>query len=430
MVGERRGPGDNRARLRTPRTHAAARCSSRRWVPEMTSAGRQYLLNGLRPDARQQPKPRAQGRERRSTLTISPGELLAQLEAGGGSLRIPNPSAEVRAAWRRAIHGLSVDGGLPPDNRLRHAGRDQGDMVIHLVPVDPAPVPRSSVAVPPRLSRPHPMIVATQANMRTLRIFAGFFDGRRLQGSLRIRVSQEQLNRALRIGHALFDAAEHRGLEVRVGQSGGACIAAKGHEYEITIVEEMDRTPRMPSRSEGRMRVDPWSRDSTHDVSPSGRLQLQLPDRYNGDRRTWSDRARWRLEDKLGDVLAEIERRSEIDEERRLEQERQARERHDMWKRAVAQATLQLVDEHREGVLRRQVTAWRFAEDIRAWSSATRANLADRDGCDGTNEWLSWADAYADRIDPILRPTGMPTTPKPTPESLRPFLNGWSPYGP
>jgi len=397
----------------------------------MSDAGRQDLVNSRRPEERRQRKSPARGRQRRATLTISPSGLLAQLEAGSGSLRIPNPTPEVRAAWRRAIYGLAVGGTLPPGSRLRHTGRDQGDMVIDLVPVHPVPVPRSPVPVPPRLSRPHPMVVATQANMRTLRVFAGVLDGRRLQSSLRIRVSREQLNRAFRIGHALFDAAEHRGLEVRVGQSGGACIAAKGHEYEITIVEEMNRTPRVPSGSEGvRMRVDRWSRDPTHDVSPSGRLQLQLPDRYNGDRRTWSDRARWRLEAKLGDVLAEIERRSEVDEERRLEQERRARERHDMWERAVAQATLQLVDEHREGVLRRQVTAWRFAEDIRAWSSATRAILSDRDGCDGTNEWLAWADAYADRIDPILRPMGMPTTPKPTPESLRPFLDGWSPYGP
>lgn len=42
--------------------------------------------------------------------------------------------------------------------------------------------------------------------------------------------------------------------------------------------------------------------------------------------------------------------------------------------------------------------------------------------------WLAWAEGYADQIDPVLNPTGPPADPEPTPEALRPFLDGWSPY--
>jgi hypothetical protein len=275
------------------------------------------------------------------------------------------------------------------------------------------------------------LIAATRAKMKTLTPTGGVLDGLRLEDCLRIRVSRAQLGRALRIGHALFATAEHLGFDVCVGSSGGACIVVKGHEHEVTLVEEMARTPHVPTAAElARQELYSWPLVPTHDMSPSGRLRLQLPERYDGNRRVWADRQRWRLEDKLGEVLVAVERRSEADEERRLERELQARIRHEAWERAMVLATERLIDAHRVGALTRQIDAWRLASDVRAWAAATRANLTGPDEVGEVVEWLSWAEAYADRIDPVLNPTGMPPAPEVTHQALRPFLSGWSPYGP
>ena len=45
-------------------------------------------------------------------------------------------------------------------------------------------------------------------------------------------------------------------------------------------------------------------------------------------------------------------------------------------------------------------------------------------------EWLAWAIAYADAIDPLRRAFEMPSNPEPSPEQLKPYLQGLNPYGP
>jgi hypothetical protein len=47
-----------------------------------------------------------------------------------------------------------------------------------------------------------------------------------------------------------------------------------------------------------------------------------------------------------------------------------------------------------------------------------------------TEEWIDWIDSYRKEIDPIRQPPGMPSIREPSSQDLRPFLYGWSPYGP
>jgi hypothetical protein len=44
-------------------------------------------------------------------------------------------------------------------------------------------------------------------------------------------------------------------------------------------------------------------------------------------------------------------------------------------------------------------------------------------------EWLAWADSYANRIDPLFGQLPMPADSAFKPEDLKPFLDGWNPYG-
>jgi hypothetical protein len=45
-------------------------------------------------------------------------------------------------------------------------------------------------------------------------------------------------------------------------------------------------------------------------------------------------------------------------------------------------------------------------------------------------KWLAWAGEYRAAVDPLRHSLTMPPDRKPTAEDLKPFLRGWSPYGP
>ena len=74
------------------------------------------------------------------------------------------------------------------------------------------------------------------------------------------------------------------------------------------------------------------------------------------------------------------------------------------------------------------------AADMRAFCDALEDASASQAASDGElAAWLTWARARADQIDPTV---GTPTlttvafTIEPSPEDLRPHLNGWSPHRP
>lgn len=106
------------------------------WSAALTEDGRYYLQHGR---YRTRPEPRrsvsSAKRQRKSrAVTISPSDLIAEVEAAGGTLVIPEPTPERRAAYRSAI-SLAISSGLvPAGHALRHTGRDKGDLVLRLAP--------------------------------------------------------------------------------------------------------------------------------------------------------------------------------------------------------------------------------------------------------------------------------------------------------
>jgi hypothetical protein len=75
-----------------------------------------------------------------------------------------------------------------------------------------------------------------------------------------------------------------------------------------------------------------------------------------------------------------------------------------------------------------RIEAWEHAERIRRYCD----HLENRhDGGTSAREWVTWARMHADHLDPVGQVPQMPDQPpKVAPEDLRPFLDGWSPYGP
>jgi hypothetical protein len=91
------------------------------------------------------------------------------------------------------------------------------------------------------------------------------------------------------------------------------------------------------------------------------------------------------------------------------------------------------MEARRLAMLRGQLAAWQHARSIRIYATALDQHLrlvTDPVAAHSARRWLAWIRAYADRIDPSRQPSGMPPDRRIGPDDLRPFLDGWSPYGP
>jgi hypothetical protein len=89
-------------------------------------------------------------------------------------------------------------------------------------------------------------------------------------------------------------------------------------------------------------------------------------------------------------------------------------------------ARAKLLEAHRAAQLRAEADRWHEAEKLRRYCDALAKGAGTHEG-----EWIEWARAYANQIDPLSDPIGIPTPPEETIESLDRFMpDGWSADGP
>ncbi|MCX5562971.1 hypothetical protein [Streptomyces sp. NBC_00038] len=132
----------------------------------------------------------------------------------------------------------------------------------------------------------------------------------------------------------------------------------------------------------------------------------------------YSDGARWTLESRLGHLLQDLERLAA--EAERREREKELRETEQpRWYAAVAQAREQQVEQHRARVLTGQTRAWRQAAEIRAFCQAARARTGDTPVATDEADWLEWAEAYTEQLNPLQSPLRTPPDPPAAREVLR-----------
>ena len=297
-----------------------------------------------------------------------------------------------------------------------------------------------AVPVPGHLGEPHP--VAREFRDRT---------------SLH-EVSRKALPRVLRVVHALAKESERRGYAVacvtvhedlygrsewRPARDGQLVFVITGHRLRVRIWEKGAGLRGPYERQKKRWEEDrqkPFrlmqfrlmqfvERPKPYDKAATGELNIEVLDWSNGRQSSWGDRKRWTLEDRLPQLLRELETQAVEAEERRLAKEREEDERQWQWEAAMARAERRLIEEHRLEVLRQHVRAWNEADLIRAYCDAVEA----RHGIDEVEsepeaaKWLTVAREYADRAQRLPH---MPADPEITNEALKPHLGGWSPYGP
>ena len=384
------------------------------WRAQLLPAGRAYLE---RVDSSNPPIPR------QANVSVTQ-QLVDEIAGAEGVLRLPakdwrNADQVDYAKRARLAEQL---GKVPVGKRLvvREVG---GELELRLEEaLEGTVVELSPVGVPKRVSNLHPVA-------RRFRADTGKHE-----------VSRAALPRCVRIVHALAKELEHRGYEVRnvekptkgyrgerwkAEYDGHLLVMIRGHEYHLRVSEEKVSTRSSfedfpHSRAPGR---------THYDSAATGRLQIRA-DRYGrgGRPAIWADRRSWTLEEKLSELVRELEVRAAEDDHRDAEKARAAEERQRQWEVAMEAARGQFREEHRARALRSQVAAWQEANLIRDYLRCVR----DRHGASPESaEWIAWTGRYVDEfIDPLSRPPILPEAPEPSPDDLKPLLGGLSPYGP
>jgi hypothetical protein len=254
-------------------------------------------------------------------------------------------------------------------------------------------------------------------------------------------VSRAQLPRAVRIVHALATEAERRGFSVdnvdkstkgyrgdrwTGGNDGHLRVRIRGHSYTLRVMEEKVSARGTFEHAPSYLRPQGRSR---YDSDAAGRLQITSESYGRGGRAaTWADRRSWTLEDKLPELLQELEVRAAEDDYAEAERQRAAEERQRKWEMAMQAAKQRFLERHRAQVLQAQIAAWQTASIAREYLTLLEERHGHRDE---SVEWIAWIRRYIDeQLDPLAGPPTMPAEPEIKPDDLTPFLDGLSPYGP
>lgn len=422
----------DRGLISTPRTDGI-------WIAEVTEAGRFYLANGYYQGAAALTSPTVSSKTGRRTADIKrqtpralAAELIKRLQDEGGTVHVHDPDKTTRALHRRALDAAKRHGLIPEGFRLLHTGRDRGDLILRLeneAHPDETDWNRIRLSARDLITDPHELANWLREDRRS------------------IDVTDAMIGRALEAIRALAEGLLQRGHSVGISRRGkprGLHAHARGHQYALSIKEELDRIPRVYTEEDLRSRrLYAWQRVTPeYDEVPSGRLRLELGD--GSGLQCWADDKRSRLEDKIRTVVNAIERLSEADQQARFAREEAQRKRDENWRRQeeeqqrqaaarqeerdkeLAQAADQAQEEHRRRAFGQALEGWASAAAIREFCLRLEALSATLPAQEATiARWVTWARAQADHMDPLLTPSVLTEVSfdiEPTAETLHRYL--------
>ncbi|MEU9498784.1 PE-PGRS family protein [Streptomyces sp. NPDC048196] len=463
-----------------------------RWQAEITDDGHFYLEHGHHPDRPEpaprkqrpvaaEPKPKAAAPRPQRVVPPpapkptptraakpprqSPAEvgaaLIAEVQKAGRFLRIPDPSTEERARYRRAFDAARQC--APEGYHLKYSGRAKGDFFLGLLRVtgeDDTEWNRIRLARSRVITDVEDVIAAVTADHSAFEI------------------SDEVLPRVVSLLRLLAEQALARHGEIAVSKKRRQprpLLTVHGRTYEISFSERQKQVRYVPKQP-GRRTYD-WQRVTpAHRFEPSGELELVVSQGsayssgyHYGWKKEWGDTAKKPLENQISSIFRALKARAEEEERARLAREaeqqrlreererlaeerrlREAKEQEERrrreteaeertrreWEAAVSVATIKAVDAVRVDRFGTALAQWRAAGEMRAFCAALdeAASVSDDAHEAGRlREWSAWGNAEADRLDPTVAGrglTGHSLHAKPTCDQLRPFLDGWHPQRP
>jgi hypothetical protein len=430
------------------------------WYAVTTEAGEHYLRHGTYPDAGNardrtavvpvsvNASPEAGGaspaRSRRAATHVSrsPGvptfderadNLVVQVIQAGGVLQIDaqDDDTDYKGLCKAAKKAPNLPFGK--QLRVRSTGPWWADeFEIYFDEDFAARVFALPVPIPQRVVTYHPVVAAYRADSDHHEVSNGSL-GRA------IRILQALAGEAVRRGYTVKTSGQHANqhgcARVRRLTDGQLCVVIDGFAYQLRIREQSGKGGEPLRYGPQRDRLPLWKRARQAQFVPTGELRITIDEGYGRDGRQaeFRDTKRATLEERLPDVLRELQIRAAEDNWRRQEEQRRAEEKRRRWERAMDQAQRDFREAKLAEALRAQVADWRLSRELDAYLEAMEAAIPSIVGekkQTAAAEWLSWAKEYRRNIDPLTKPLAKPTVPKPDPDGLKPFLRGWSPYGP
>ncbi|MDE3059843.1 MAG: hypothetical protein KGJ06_02400 [Pseudomonadota bacterium] len=278
--------------------------------------------------------------------------------------------------------------------------------------------PENVIAVSKTLHNPHPLVAETKRLLEDTQVRYGALA--RQPGCLDISVSKEPLRRALLLMDAIAKAAIARGYEIAIAtreSRQAMCLQIDGEPVYFSLTETIRSSAHIPTRQEKtwKSRIDRLSygdyyhseyeryraKVPDYDYTPEGIFQLRIEHRRPEFlRRKWADGKAQRVENCLNQFFASAKKVAEAEKEWRLEWERKQRE----WREAEERR--RLLEEQRQAEkkkvkwLKKELKNWKTSRRIRKYIAAIRA--ANPDPTPELAEWLSWAERYADHLDPMV----------------------------
>jgi len=328
---------------------------------------------------------------------VNAAELIDQLNSADGEIYVADPSERLRAQYRRAIYAAKERGLIPEGLQLWHTGRDRGDMVIRLL---------KRHAQPPRIVHPQRAPVPARARVAEKRVKRPTIDLKPAIASL--AVSKGLLPRCRTILQHLTDEALSRGYEVLAGvEKSSLVVVASGEHLPFRLFEEQDTAP-APPPTKAELRRYPWGRPPTTIKVPTGRLALRLDHHYRT--RTWADRTRWRLEDRLTEVIDHVDSLARSEIERQREAHEKGLRDLEAWEAGAAAARCAYVAALNRRRMRNQAVRSGRAHALREFADLVLARAAAEADPSASAQMLEWQAAIlveAEWVDPLNSPADL-----------------------
>jgi hypothetical protein len=362
----------------------------KKWAATITQEGAFYLAHGhYRSDLERGVASAAvPPRDPDDDIAGLAEHLVAELQSANGNVVVRAPSSTQRARYRRAIHHLIAHGQVPDGFVLRHTGRDAGDLTIRLIRAESEehrPEPPRQVAVSGDMGEVSPEVKAFAE--------AG-----------RLAITPEATYRASRILQAIANECAARGWsrELQPTDARTLRISTAERAFDLTLTEEMV-DQEVPDDEQMKAAKYGWQRiPLTMAKVGSGRLTLQLEEPYA--RKSWSDRRRWTLDDKLGAAFSEMERRVDEAAKQRCRREDDLLRRQLEWDAAMPVAKEAYVADLNRRRLLDQLAQHARAQALREYAHALNAiadTADDSENAAAIHRWAGWSVDEANRMDPI-----------------------------
>jgi len=265
------------------------------------------------------------------------------------------------------------------------------------------------IKISAQLDSPHPLVLKTKNNLENKKSKDHPLIKPTRKGCINISVTPENLQRALCIADAVVKGFVEKGFKVARDPEHYSGIHALilGEKIFFSINEKVNRIDHVPTEKEKQeQKRDYWYRWERYDYISTGKLNL-LIDNSSGYklRKKWTDGGTKKVEDKLKDFLVGAIKVAD----RTIKEQIEAEERKRCWEEERRQweeeRRRRQFEEDRLRELLNQAESWTKSQQLRSYIRAVQEaasklpNLEDFQ--DKLNEWVSWAQRHADRLDPL-----------------------------